>query len=686
MKRLYIWMVALGVIGLLGAFLGLSLARKHRAESPAQKKKLLILGIDGMDPQLLRQYMDEGKMPNFAALAGRGDFLPLQTSIPPQSPVAWANLITGMNPGSHGIFDFIHRDPATLTPYFSTSQVKPAKHNLRLGSWVIPLSEGEVLLLRHGKAFWQYLDERRIPLTVFRLPSNFPPVPSRGKTFAGMGTPDLLGGYGTFSFHTDDPIFSPGPVNGGAIYPVQVAGDHIEAQLHGPVNTLRKENPELTIPFTVDRDPSEPVARFSIQGRQFILREHEWSPWIPLTFKFIPGLESITGICRFYLKQVRPQFELYVTPINIDPSNPALPLSTPEKYAPELSRELGYFYTQGIAEDTKALTSGLLSDEEYLAQARIVFEEQRRLFQHELARFRAGLFFFYFSSLDLNGHMFWRATDPKSPAFDPDLAAKHGRVLEDYYREMDSILGETLRVADEDTTVLVVSDHGFAPFRRSFNLNAWLVANGYLVLRAGTSPQGRDIFRDADWSRSRAYGLGLNGLYVNLRGRERNGIVNPGAEADALQREIAERLLAVREPAVDNSNGQQQVVTRVDRATEVYSGPAVSQAPDLIVGYNRGYRVGWDSVLGGISLNVTEDNTQPWSGDHCIDFTKVPGVVLSNHKIHAEHPALTDIAPTILAEFGIATPDTMKGRSIFEPSGQKVARSAATPGQGGKPH
>ncbi len=684
MKRFPRWLLALGATALLGAILGVFLLRTRREESPAPKKRLLILGVDGMDPQLLRQYMNEGKMPNFAALAARGSFLNLQTSTPPQSPVAWANLITGMNPGGHGIFDFIHRDPATLTPYFSTSQVKPPKHNLRLGSWVIPLSEGEVLLLRNGKAFWQYLDERKIPLTVFRIPSNFPPVPTKGKTFAGMGTPDLLGGYGTFSFHTDDPIFTPGPVSGGVIYQVQVAGDHIEAKLHGPVNTLRKENPELTIPFTVDRDPSEPVAIFSIQDHQFILREREWSPWIRITFKFIRGLESVTGICRFYLKQVRPQFELYVSPINIDPSNPALPLSTPQSYARELSRDLGSFYTQGIAEDTKALTSGLLNDDEYLEQARTVFEEQRRLFEHELARFRTGLFFFYFSSLDLNGHMFWRAIDPQSPSFDPELAAKHGEVLEDYYHEMDGILGEALRVADENTTVLVVSDHGFAPFRRSFNLNTWLMENGYMVLRAGASAQGRDIFRDADWSRTRAYGLGLNGLYVNLSGREKNGIVRPGSEADALQREIAERLQAVRDPS-----NKEQVITRVDRAAEAYSGPSTSQAPDLIVGYNRGYRVGWDSVLGGISTNVMEDNMQPWSGDHCIDFTKVPGVVLSNRKIRAENPALTDIAPTVLAEFGIARPDTMKGRSIFEASqssGQELERSAAVRDREGRPH
>jgi len=672
MKRFLKWMLTLGPVALVGVILGVLFVRVHSAESHAQKKKLLILGIDGLDPQLLRQFMNERKLPNFAALASHGSFLPLQTSIPPQSPVAWSNLITGMNPGGHDIFDFIHRDPATLTPYFSTSQVKPATHNLRLGKWIIPLSEGEVLLLRQGRAFWQYLDERKIPVTVFRIPSNFPPVPNKGNTFAGMGTPDLLGGYGTFSFHTDDPIFTPGPVNGGVIYPVQVAGDHIEGQLHGPANTLHKENPEVIIPFAIDRDPSEPVARFSVQDQRFVLREREWSPWIRLHFTLIPGLQSITGICRFYLKEVRPQFDLYVSPINIDPSDPALPISTPQDYARELSRDLGSFYTQGIAEDTKALTSGLLSDDEYLEQAHIVFEEQRSLFEHELPRFRAGLFFFYFSSLDLNQHMFWRATDPKSPAYNLELNAKHGRVLEDYYREMDGILGRALRIADANTTVLVVSDHGFAPFRRSFSLNTWLMEKRYLVLRAGTHAQSRDIFHDVDWSRTRAYGLGLNGLYVNLSGREKNGTVKPGAEADALQREIVEGLEAVRDP-INNV----QVVTRVDRAAEAYSGPFTTQAPDLIVGYNRGYRVGWDSVLGGIPTQVIEDNTQPWSGDHCMDYTKVPGAVLSNRAILLDNPSLTDIAPTVLSEFGIPRPATMRGHSIFEPSSREAHQFTA---------
>ncbi|MBZ5527762.1 MAG: alkaline phosphatase family protein [Acidobacteriia bacterium] len=681
MQRHSPWKIALAAAALLAAAFSASCSRSQRNASDAAQKKLIVLGIDGMDPLLLRQFMDAGKMPHFAALAASGGFLPLATSIPPQSPVAWASIITGTGPGAHGIFDFIHRDPATLTPFFSAAQVKAPEHNLRLGHWVIPISAGKVELLRHGKAFWEFLDERKIPVTVFRIPSNFPPVPGHGQTLAGMGTPDLLGGYGTFSFYTDDPIFTPGPVSGGVVYPVQLSGDRITAVLHGPANSLRQDAPEITVPFTVDRDPTEPAARITLPDGQFILRVGEWSSWKPVKFTFIPGLQSISGICRFYLKQTHPQFELYVSPINIDPLDPALPISTPEHYSRDLARDTGYFHTQGIAEDTKALSSGLLNDDEYLQQARTVFDEQCRLFRHELARFRSGLFFYYFSSLDQNGHMFWRAGDPQFAAFDAELAARHGGVIESYYREMDTLLGEALQAAGTDATVLVISDHGFAPFRRSFNLNTWLVENGYLILRAGAAPgPGRDIFKDADWSKTRAYGLGLNGLYVNLRGREKNGIVNPGAEAEALARQIAAKLLAVRDP-----RDKQQVITRMDLAAEAYSGAAAGQAPDLIVGYNRGYRVGWDSVLGGIPAAEMEDNTEPWSGDHCMDYTKVPGVVLSNRKILAEHPSLTDIAPTVLSVFGIERSAAMTGHSIFESSPPAKPSAAAAPSAGTRP-
>jgi predicted AlkP superfamily phosphohydrolase/phosphomutase len=661
LRRLPKLLSAIILVSLLSAALASSFLLRRHSGRLLRHHKLIVLGIDGMDPVLLHRFIAQGEMPHFARLAAEGSFLPLQTTIPPQSPVAWSSLITGMNPGDHGIFDFIHRDPSNLTPYFSTARVEAPEHHLRLGKWIIPISTGRVELLRRGKAFWQYLDDHDIPVMVLRMPANFPPAASKGTTLAGLGTPDLLGGYGTFSFYTDDASFPAGPVDGGIIYRVQMVQNRFAAFLSGPPDSFRIDNPDLRIPFSVDRDGDEPVARITIQGQSLILKAGQWSPWVRLTFTFVPVVEKITGICRFYLKQVHPQIELYISPINIDPAAPALPISTPEDYSAALTRHVGLFYTQGIAEDTKALSAGVFSDSEYLEQARMVFDDQKRIFLHELARFHSGLFFYYFSSVDQNSHMFWRAIDPKSPGYTARVAEKYGDVIESYYREMDAMLGNALKAADSNTTVLVVSDHGFAPFRRAFSLNTWLLDNGYLVLREDAEPgPSTTLFGDVDWSKTRAYGLGLNGLYLNLRGREQHGIVNPGPQAEALEAEIASKLEKLRDP-----KNHEQVITRVDLASAAYSGPESKRAPDMIVGYNRGFRVGWSSVLGGIPARVLEDNTDPWSGDHCIDYTQVPGVVLSNRKILDTQAALTDIAPTVLAEFGIKQPSTMRGHNIF---------------------
>jgi len=626
--------------------------------------KLIILGIDGMDPQLLKQFMAEGKMPNFSALARNGSFRQLTTSIPPQSPVAWSNLITGMNAGGHGIFDFIHRDPKTLQPYFSTSQVEPPKHGIHIGSWVIPLGSGKAEQLRHGKAFWEILDDNGIPNTVFRIPANFPPIKAHGHTLSGMGTPDLRGTYGTFSFYTDDPMKSAGAVEGGQIIPVQVQESQVKADLIGPDNTFRKGSPPSTVPFTVSVDPLQAVARIEVQDQQFVLREGEWSDWVHLDFELIPFLGNVSGICRFYLKQAHPRFELYVSPMNIDPANPALPVSTPKSYSRELSEEVGEFYTQGISEDTKALSAAVLDDKEYLQQAQTVLAEHRRIFDVEFSKFRKGVFFFYFSSLDLNSHMFWRLMDPKHPEYDASLAAQYGSAIADFYQQIDQVLGEVLPKLDDHTTLLVLSDHGFAPYNRSFNLNTWLLNNGYVALKPGAVDNG-EAFATVDWSRTRAYGLGLNGLYLNLRGREREGIVEPGPQADALLDEIKAKLLAVRDPRNNDS-----AITRIDKARDAYQGPYAKTGPDLLIGYNRGYRAGWQTILGNFPADIFEDNTNPWSGDHCMDYTLVPGVLLSNKSIPAKTPALTDIAPTIFAEFGIPKPDGMMGQSVFATQNQ----------------
>jgi predicted AlkP superfamily phosphohydrolase/phosphomutase len=625
---------------------------------------MIILGIDGLDPDLLTKFMAEGKMPNFARLAAQGSFRRLTTSIPPQSPVAWSNMITGMNAGGHGVFDFIHRDPKTLQLYFSTSKVEGPKHSLHIGSWVIPLGGGTAEQLRHGKAFWEILDEHGVPNYVYRIPANFPPIVAKGKTLSGMGTPDLRGTYGTFTFYTDDATAAVGALEGGEIVQVEVKNNRVTTNLIGPDNTFRKNSPPSTEPFTVDVDPLEPVARIGLEDRQFVLKEGEWSGWVPAEFQLMAAfgnwIGSVKGICRFYLKQVHPRFQLYVSPINIDPENPALPISTPSGYSRDLAKQIGEFHTQGIAEDTKALTAGVLDDKEFLEQSHTVLAEHRRAFDAEFPKFHEGLFFFYFSSLDLNGHMLWRMTDPQSPAYVAASAAQNGTALEEFYQQMDQVLGEVLPRVDENTTLLVLSDHGFAPFRRSFNLNTWLLNNGYITRKAGAGGDSGEPFVDVDWSRTRAYGLGINGLYLNVRGREREGIVDP-AEADALLREIRQKLLEVRDPK-DGS----QVITRIDLASEVYQGPYAHTGPDALVGYNRGYRSGWKTILGAFPADVLEDNTNPWSGDHCMDFTKVPGVLLSNRKIESQAPALTDMAPTILSEFGIVKTKDMMGQSVFQ--------------------
>ena len=630
----------------------------QRAGGATNGKKLIILGVDGMDPDLLTKFMAEGKMPNFAKLAAEGSYRRLGTSIPPQSPVAWSNLITGMNAGGHGIFDFIHRDPKTFQLYFSTSKVEGPKHSWKVGNWVIPLGGGSAEQLRHGTAFWEILDQHHITNVVYRIPANFPPIDAKGKTLSGMGTPDLRGSYGTFTFYTDDPTAAAGAVEGGEVMQVEVKDNRVSSNLIGPDNTLRKNSPPATEEFTVDVDPLNPVARITFQDQQFVLKEGEWSGWKPVEFQLMPFL-NVRGICRFFLKQTHPRFQLYVSPINIDPANPELPISTPSSYSKDLTKEVGEFHTQGIAEDTKALSDGVLDDQEFLEQSHTVLAEHRRVFDAEFPKFHEGLFFFYFSSLDLNAHMMWRHTDPQHPGYDAVLAAQYGAALEEFYEQIDQVLGEVLPKLDGNTTLLVLSDHGFAPYRRSFNLNTWLLQNGYAVLQAGSAPDTNDPFAEVDWSKTRAYGLGLNGLYINMKGRERDGIV-PAAAADALLREIKQKLLDVRDPK-DGS----QVITRVDLASEVYQGPYARTGPDALVGYNRGYRAGWKTILGAFPPDLLEDNTNPWSGDHCMDSTKVPGVLLSNRKIEAQSPSLTDIAPTILLEFGIEKTSEMKGQSVF---------------------
>lgn len=622
-------------------------------------KKVIILGLDGLDPHLIKVWMDQGKLPNFQHLQRQGSFRPLRSSIPAQSPVAWSNFITGTDPGGHAIFDFIHRDPERYMAIFSSSETSEARKTISVGNLVFPLSGGDVKNLRKGRAFWQILEDYDIPATVFKIPSNYPPVPTKQRTLSGMGTPDILGSYGILNYYTTEVKEVMEDIGGARIHEVYVIGNRVEAKLPGPTNTFKKDRPESSINFKVFIDPVNPVAKITIQDNEFILKEGEWSEWKKVRFNMIPT-QSVSGICMFYLRQVRPEFKLYISPMNIDPAEPALPISTPTNYAEELEKEFGPFYTQGLPADTSALDNDILDDGEFLAQDDIVLRERLEMFDYELARFDSGLFFYYLSSTDQRQHMFWRLIDKEHPSYDPLLASKYGNTIENIYIESDKILAKAMEKADKNTILMVMSDHGFTPFRRSFNLNTWLKESGYLSL-INEWKQGEEmLFLNTDWSRTKAYALGLNSLYINERGREAEGIISPGVEKENLIREIAHKLENFKDPKTGK-----RPVFRAYVAKDVYHGPYVEQAPEIIVGYNSGYRSSWGTPLGKIPKVLIEDNKQKWSGDHCISPEVVPGILFTNQKIKAASPALYDLTPTILKIFGIDKPKEMIGKPIF---------------------
>jgi len=636
----------------------------QRAESPSFDR-VIVLGVDGFDPALLERFISEGLMPHCRQLVKTGSFRRLQTSDPPQSPVAWSNFISGTNPGGHGIFDFLARDPQTMTPYHATARAEHAGAPLTIGKWRIPLSSGKLNNLRKGPTFWTNLEEHGIPCTVLRVPANFPPSAGEVVALSGMGTPDLLGGYGTFTFFTDDRASRTHDVSGGRIIHVDVREHVVECHLPGPENSFVADERQVEVPFTVYLDPQRPLAKFVIQEEAFLLKEGEWSEWIPVRYELLPHAVDAAGICRFYLKRVRDAFALYVSPVNIDPAHPSLPISTPPDYSRRLVRELGYFYTQGMAEDTKALSAGVLSNGEYRQQATFVLEERMRFFEHELGRFRSGLFFHYFSTLDLSSHVFWRTLDPRHPLYSPNLAAEHGDFIPQLYKQVDRAIGQAMATVDERTLLIVMSDHGFTSFRRQFNLNSWLMENGYIRPKYSRAQSVNSLFADVDWKRTKAYGLGINGLYLNLKDREVHGTVSAGEESDRLCRELAARLTAFRDPDTG-----ERVISRVHRARDIYSGPYAADGPDLIVGYNDSYRASWETILGGFPRDLVLDNTDAWSGDHCVDSMFVPGVLLCNRLLpsrpgQTDRVALEDLAPTILASFGVPVPAAMTGRSLL---------------------
>lgn len=616
-------------------------------------KKVIVLGFDGMDYSLTKQLMSAGILPNFSRLAKDGSFSPLGTTAPPLSPVAWSTFITGMDPGGHGIFDFVHRDPETMVPYLSTSLTSPAKIQ-KIGNCQIPVGGGETVLMRKGTPFWEVLEKNGIETNVLRMPANFPPTGTATRELSGMGTPDVLGTYGTYSFYTSVLFPFPGKtISTGKVYeawPDEIDGV-VRAKLYGPKSPFVEDAEEISTDFEVHIDPEDPVAKIVVGDEEMVLQVGEWSDWFPVSMPLDQCLGSpvptLTGMTRFYLRSVRPEFEMYAAPINFDPMDPATPISTPNEYAAELAEATGRFYTQGMPEETKALTEGVLTPDEFLAQAKIAGDELAEQYRYVLDSFEEGFLFYYFGNLDLVSHIMWRSTDPDHPVYDAMKDSQYGHVIERLYREADAVVGETLDKMDENTRLIVMSDHGFSSWRRSMHLNSWLRDEGYLVLKNPNLAKDPGLYLNVDWSKTRAYGLGLNGLYINLRGREKDGIVD-SVDREALIEEIAEKLLEV----VDPETGE-LAITKVYRRDDLQYKAEIEIGPDLVIGYAKGTRGSNESALGEVPKEVFMNNSEDWSGDHGMDHESVPGILFSDQPLVEQATSLQDLAASILAEFGI---------------------------------
>ena len=622
----------------------------------AKIQKLIFLGLDGLDPALAERYMSEGKLPNLRKLREEGDFQRLRTTFPALSPVAWSTFATGVNPARHSMFDFLNRSLNSYMPELSSSRVSNPDRILKLGKFRIPLSRPIVEMRRKSKTFWQILGERQIASTVLRVPITFPPEKFNGRMLSAMCTPDLLGTQGTFALYTTRA--GEGEMESGNRYPLIERDGKCHGEIVGPTNYMEEGGGQLTIPFTLTKR-GEGVALLELGGERYELKQGDYTEWITLAFAAPLGIK-VKGIVRLLLTETTPAMSLYSTPINIDPEDPALPISHPSYYSAYLAKLLGAYSTLGMAEDTWALNEHAIDSDAFLKQAWLTYEEREAMFLSALDRTRRGVVACVFDTTDRVQHMFFAQKDKGGP---------YSKTIEELYQRADVLVGKMAKYVDSETVLIVLSDHGFASFERGCDLNSWLRDNGYLFLKPGCTGE-KGYLREIDWSRTRAYTFGLAGVYINQKGREAQGIVTK-EEAAALKKELAAKLSGLRDEERDRV-----AVRKAWTSDSLYTGPYLSAAPDVIMGFADGYRASWDAAVGKITGSVFSDNTKAWSGDHCIDPHLVPGVIFANRKILAENPGIEDLAPTALELFGVQPPPYMEGKSLFK-KGAPVEREAA---------
>jgi predicted AlkP superfamily phosphohydrolase/phosphomutase len=678
------------------------------------REKVIVLGFDGVDARYTEQWMNEGKLPNLAKLRAQGTFRPLRPTVPAQTPVSWSTFSTGIDPGRTGIFDFLRRDPKTYLPVFAAFDetkdpfllgeknpfaaagvilavlalialffrrtariamlviaVAAAAGAFIATSKYIPITKPGVINRRQGIPFWEAAANAGRKARVVHVPVTFPAhdFPD-GEMLSGLGVPDVSGRVGKPFFFTSELDFHRAGNNEFSIEVVQLEDNkgRINAKIQGPPNKLFGTPPYISIPMTITVANDRNAITIEESGQKVTLRPGEWSGWTGFVFPFNP-LIKIHGISRFHLIASQPEVKLYLSPINFDPRSlpPGFNISAPPKWAPQLARDYGLYKTLGWQIDTWAISEGFADEQMFWDDMTFTVAQDRKMFD----AFLAGddeLMVQCFEFPDRVGHVFWRLMDPKHPAYDAALHAKWGDALLRAYQLMDAIVGDAMVAAEKKNAALIVlSDHGFASFRKSVNYNTWLVMNGYMALKTGVQVKDRNVemlfdqgqfWENVDWSHTRAYAMGLGEMYINVKGRESQGIVNPGPEYDALKAELKSRLVTMTDMET-----MEHPVRRVLAREEIYRQFDPNMIPDLFVTNNDGYRVSWQTSLGGVPKNLIEPNKQVWSGDHCsVDPEIVKGIFFYNRKIATDRaPYIADVYPTVLGLLDVKPPYELDG-------------------------
>ncbi len=626
------------------------------------RKKAIVIGLDGLEPSIVEAMVQRGELPNLARIQKSGCYSRLKTTYPAQTPVAWSSFATGTNPGGHGIFDFISRDPATYLPDAALSRFERPKS---------AFAPPRVVNQRKGTPFWQTLSQAGVPSIVLRCPCTFPPEELNGRMISGVGVPDLRGAQNKGTFYTQDAGVQARESEQVVVLP---PGAQFKTHVFGPRNPKQSPPGDATCEIRVAAKPGARSLIIETDGdpSRIEVPAAAWSDWVRFKFK-LSILQSVTGIARLYVRHIEPHIEFYVSAMNFDPAAPLFPVSSPPAYAKDVASRIGLFSTLGMAEDHNGLNNGRFDEKAYLAQCELTIQERERLMRYELSRFSEGFFFLLYDTPDRVQHMLWRFRDPEHLGYEPDLAREYSTLIERHYARCDKLLDPVFDHVDENTLFIVLSDHGFNTFRRAFDTNTWLCQNGLLALKEGKK-LGEDLgdgVAAVDWSRTYAYAVGLGGIYLNFKGRERDGILEEGTEAERVRSAITSGLSGIADPAT-----QRAAIRSVSRREKIYSGPYAENAPDMLVNFRPGFRVSWQSAVGGFANALIEDNNRKWSGDHIIDPEEVPGILFMNQRpgglrvgalvpSKAGSPSLIDLAPTILNHLDVPVPQTMEGAGLL---------------------